>query len=238
MTSDLLVENFRKKLLRHLKSDLELVINDNRSTMLNVLSRGPKKRLSLHKMFLEAPEEVISAVAHYVGGRRRKHCPDALKGSLKIRSFIQSNLERLDYSQRLQKTTFETKGEVYDLQKIFNAHNAAYFEDKLTLFITWYGEKGQERKNRRRSRIIFGQYFDHLRLIKIHRRLDSAFFPPYFVSFVVFHEMLHHIVPGYVDAKGLFRIHGAEFKKREKEFADYRAAMTWEKEHREQLFKR
>jgi hypothetical protein len=47
--------------------------------------------------------------------------------------------------------------------------------------------------------------------------------------------MLHSVCPPVKIRKGRYRIHHADFKMREKEFADYSAAKRWEEEN-EKLF--
>ncbi len=226
-----LVDRFRRELEKQLRCELDLVVNENRSTMLSVLERRRGfARLSVHKMFLDAPEEVVSAVAGFVKGGRPKR---GESGNL-IRGYIQTNLARFDYSHLLKRSRFETKGRFYDLKELYDGINEEYFEGKLDLAITWYGTHG--RKNMRK--VVFGEYFDHLRLIKIHRILDDPFFPDFFVRYVLYHEMVHHIVPGYVDGAGFFRSHGADFKEKEVLFKDYARAIRWEKLHKEQFFRK
>lgn len=223
------VEQFKRRMAKHLDLDLEIVVNENRSTMLNLLERKrDRARLSMHKMFLDAPEQVISAIAHYVRGTRSNRSGQ----NLVLRGFIQKNLTQLDYSHTVDKQKLVHQGKVYDLSEIYDRLNKQYFGNKLKLQITWYGLW----KKKNRCRVIFGQYFDALKLVKIHRRLDDPFFPDYFVDFVVYHEMLHSVVPGYVDERGLFRSHGEEFKEREREFEFYEEAMAWEKKNRNHFF--
>jgi hypothetical protein len=66
--------------------------------------------------------------------------------------------------------------------------------------------------------------------------LDSPSFPDYFVSYVVYHEMLHHVCPSYFDAKGLHQIHSKEFKAKEIEFKHYDLAQTWIKKNHSSFF--
>lgn len=216
-------EQLQQKLARHLNFKLDLVINENRTIMLNMLGR---RRLSIHRMFVDAPDDVICAVASYVRGKEKK------KTQLVLRTYIQSRLETLDYSHRVNRQKLHTKGKVYNLQEIYNALNLVYFGGKLDLGITWYGMWGKKR----RQRVTFGEYHDSLKLIKIHRMLDDTFFPPYFVSFVVYHEMLHNIIRGHKDQRGLFRVHTQEFKRRERAYHDYERAMAWEKRNKEKIF--
>ena len=224
MRDEILLKNKLRKLLKH---DLELVINENRSTMVS-LQRN-RKRLSLHKMFLEAPDPVIAAIAHYVRGMRR----DADRQNLVLRGYIQENLSRFDASH-LDRTKLVQKGRIYDLKPLFNQLNRRYFKGELQLRITWFGAWGRSN----RSRIVFGQYHDNLRLIKIHRILDDPFFPEFFVRFILYHEMLHAVVPGSVDERGRFCIHGQAFKEREQQFEQYAEAVAWEKKNKQHFFKR
>ncbi len=215
------------KLRKHLKRDVELVINENRSTMLSLQKK--RNRLSLHKMFLDAPDHVIAAIAHYIRGSRRK----STEQNLVLRGYIQENLSRFDCSHRLKRANLVQKGEIYDLQPLYDELNTRYFEGALDLGLTWFGA----RRLNSRSRITFGLYQDNLRLVKMHRILDDPFVPEFFVRFILYHEMVHAIVPGYVDERGHFRIHGREFKERERQFEHYRQAVEWEKKNKMHFFR-
>jgi len=223
------IDYFKKRLSKYLKIKLDLVVNENRCTMLNLLERTQSfARLSMHKMFLDAPEDVISAIAHYVRGTRK----EKTQQNLILRGFIQQNLSRFDCSHLLDRKKLVHLGNVYDIKKIYDRINKEYFDDKMELKITWYGTP---RKSR--SRAIFGQYHDSLRLVKIHRILDSPFFPEVFVSFVVYHEMLHNLIPGHIDKKGRYCSHGEDFKKQERLFKQYDEATEWERKNRKHFFR-
>lgn len=218
-------EAFKARLCLHLRLNLDLVINENRSTMLSVLEKTPWfARLSIHKMFLDAPDPVILAIAHYVKRTRkdRKHY------NLVLRTFIQEHLLRTNYTHLVNHQSLDQDGDVYQLKNMYEQINRDYFENRLHLSITWFGNQ----KRQRRARITYGQYLDGLRLIKIHRMLDNSFFPEYFVSFIIYHEMLHAVVPGHVDRKrGRYCFHSQEFKRQEKEFKQYHKAVEWEKQN-------
>lgn len=215
-----------ERLKRQLKIELDLVVTENRSVMLNLLEkRRSYVRLSLHKMFLNAPDAILNAIVHYVNGTRKE-------GSV-LRRFIQDNLPHYPPKIKAARPLLHA-GEIYHLKPIYDAINAQYFGNELDLAITWYGK---ERQKRRRTRITFGQYCTSLRLIKIHRMLDNPFFPDYFVSFVVYHEMLHSVVPASWDKRGRHCFHGPDFKERERLFEHYKQAIAWEKSNKDKLFK-
>lgn len=220
---------FKTRLGRYLGLNFELVINENRSTMLNLLEkRGSFVRLSVHKMFLDAPDVVISAIAHYVQGLRK----EKNSRNLILRKYIQEHLAQADYTHLVKQHRLTHQGTVYHLKKIYDEINEKYFCQQLDLSITWYGQS----RGPSRTRITFGQYVSGLRLIKIHRMLDDSFFPDYFVSFVVYHEMLHCVIPGSVDRRGRFCFHGLDFKQRERVFEQYAEARLWERENRAILY--
>jgi hypothetical protein len=204
---------------------LKLKINDNRSTMLSVRWEPDCTKVSLHRIFLEAPQNVMQALACYIHQEDKSIAPT-------VKAFIEDNLKKLDYSHLLDRKKLYSQGNVYNLQQMYNDINREYFDEELNLYITWFGKPSV----RNRSRVTFGLYHDPLKLIKIHRLLDSPSFPEFLVNYVIYHEMLHNVCPAYVDEKGVNRIHSKEFKKREMEFEHYEQAQVWIKEHQERLF--
>ena len=184
------------------KKKYEFKINNNRCTMLSVKWEPDKTKVSLHKMFLDAPSNIMDQLACYLKQETKTISPQ-------VRAFIDTNLQKLDYSWQLDKKKLEVKGSVYNLKTIFDELNQEYFNGELDLLITWFGKKGQ--KNR--SRVTFGLYHDQMRLIKINRMMDTPAFPDYVVSFVIYHEMLHHVCPSYYDKNGRHQIHSKEFIK-------------------------
>lgn len=196
---------------------LRLKINDNCSTMLSIKWEAAGTKISLHRMFLEAPQNVMQALACYLKGEHTTLAPT-------IKAYIENGLQKLDYSHELDLTTLETQGSVYDLKAMYDKVNREYFNNSLDLRITWFGHK---RQRCGAKKITFGIYHDPFRLIKINRMLDNALFPDFFISFVIYHEMLHFVCPSYVDINGQKRIHSKEFKEREREFKQYDCAMSW-----------
>lgn len=217
--------SFQKQLENSLGMKLHLKINDNRSTMLNVKWEPDCTRVSMHRMFLQAPQNVMQALACYLKGDDRKLAPS-------IKAYIEDTLQKMDYTHQLDLTQLETKGFYYNLNEIYLRLNREYFDNRLKLHMTWFG-KG---RRRRCKRLTFGLYQDPLRLIKINRLLDHPYFPDYFVDYVVYHEMLHHVCPAYVDETGYKHIHSKAFKEHEKKFKNFNEAQTWIKNNQEYLF--
>lgn len=222
-----LTQTFQQKLENSAGMKLQLKINDNRSTMLSVKWEPDCAKVSLHRMFLQAPLNVMQALGCYLKGEHKKIAPS-------IKAYIEDNLQKLDYSHELDLSKLQVKGSVHDLESIYAQLNEEYFNNALELHITWFGKS--KKKKHRPNRITFGLFHDPLKLIKINRMLDSNYFPYYFVSFVVYHEMLHYVCPTYVDEKGQKHIHSKAFKEREKQFKHYKMAQQWIKDNQNYLF--
>jgi hypothetical protein len=216
---------FQERLENSTGTKLVLKINNNRSTMLSVKWEPDFTKVSLHRMFLRAPKNVMQELACYL---KREH--DTLAPNIK--AYIEDNLQKLDYSYQLNLKKLDTKGRVYDLQQIYDDLNREYCNGELNLYITWFGNARRSSSNR----ITFGLFHDPLRLIKINRLLDSEHFPPYFVAYIIYHEMLHYVCPTYVDSKGIKQIHSKAFRAREKQFSHYLAAQQWIQANQEHLF--
>ena len=151
-----------------------------------------------------------------------------LKKIFKLLFLPQKTLPPKQRKQRLKH-----QGDHYDLKKVYEQVNAQYFENKLNLPITWFGNKGRWPK----TRIILGSYNQKSGLIKINRLLDQAHVPDHFVSFIVYHEMLHHVLPPLKRRSRGRRIHHRAFVQREKQFRDYALAKEFKKNLKKEIFK-
>lgn len=129
-------------------------------------------------------------------------------------NFLFNIARKKKYSRR--KKAF-TLGEYYDLQNIFDMLNVKYFEGQIKgVSLSWFGNPDLKP----RSKIVFGSYHLHKKTIKIHRLLDKKETPLHVVSYILYHEMLHHVHPPLQRNKRR-QIHHKEFKKRERLFEEY-----------------
>lgn len=123
---------------------------------------------------------------------------------------------------------FADQGRFFNLRRIFNKLNAKYFDNALQDYsIVW----GRKRKQRPKDAITFATIQEDDRMIRIHPLLDRAFVPAWFLEYVVYHEMLHAVVPDQFDSAGRRRVHHEEFNAREREFYWFRRAKAWEEEN-------
>lgn len=205
---------------------VRLVITDNRSTMLSAKPRTGRLELRLHHMFLSAGDDILDAVADYVGKN------DTSAGK-RIDRFIREHRDR-KVSASVGEHLLRAKGDVHDLQALMDDLAQRHFGGAVAVRISW----GRRVKPKRGQRSIqLGTYLPRERLIRIHPALDQPWVPQFFVEAVVFHEMLHHDMPAVVH-NGRQHHHTAAFRKRERAFEFYAAARDWEKENLWRLLRR
>jgi hypothetical protein len=116
-------------------------------------------------------------------------------------------------------------GRVHDLPTIYSELNDRYFAGRLNASIGW-GRNAHVR--RRRQEITLGCYVVEDRKIRIHRALDRAFIPRWFVAWVVYHEMLHAFL-GVEEKNGRQYAHTRTFRELELLFHDHERAAEWER---------
>ncbi|HEY4758584.1 MAG TPA: hypothetical protein VIH43_08495, partial [Chthoniobacterales bacterium] len=103
-----------------------------------------------------------------------------------------------------------------------------HFRNRLRGYkVVW----GRRRKHRPREQFVFGTIQEEDRLIRINPALDQAFVPPWFLRYVLYHEMLHSVVPDETLSRNRRRVHTEEFNRREREFPGYRRARRWEEDN-------
>lgn len=196
---------------------LRLHITNNSSTMMTLRKDpgGKSARLRLHHMFLDAPPDVRRALIEWI---RKPKAPDA--GEV-LGAFIHGQREKIR-PRRWRTIYLRTRGRYFNLQRLFDEVNAAYFYGKITAKITW----GKLSSWPRRS-IRFGSYMQQDNIIRIHPLLDQEFVPEYVVRYIVFHEMLHALLGVEEGPNGRRRIHPPEFKRLEAAYPDFARASAW-----------
>ncbi len=138
--------------------------------------------------------------------------------------------KRLFSFRKIRTIKLRPHGNYHNLELIYGRINERYFEGRLDLKISWFGKPVSKAKRR----LVLGSYHQQKGLIRINRVLDHDHIPDHFVSFIIYHEMLHHVLPPL--KRGKRRIHHAEFSAREKQFQDYAQASAFRKSFIKEFF--
>ncbi len=207
---------------------LQLRINNNASTLLSLVRPrdGSPLRFSVHRMFLAAPDNVVQALGQYVV--RATPASQTL-----IRNFMNSQATEPEDAESSsarppRQLNLRSRGAVYDLHKLADDVNVEFFNGEMKVNITWSRGATEPRNGRNRRHIIFGSYDKRNALVRIHPALDHADVPEFFVKFVIYHEMLHHILDARPQPGGRRCVHTAQFRERERRHPDFKKALEWE----------
>ena len=200
-------------------------LTKNRRTMISTRRAKDTLRVRLHRMFLEADPPTVDALGRYVktGDRR---------ASRKLGDFIELHRDR--FVTPRARPPLRTDGHVHDLLALFADVERSYFAGLLgDVAITW-GRHAPKQGRRRKRSIRLGTYTHDEKLIRVHPVLDQHWVPRFFVEYIVFHEMLHHVEPAREeDGRTIF--HTTEFRRREKAYPEYERALRWERANIDRL---
>lgn len=144
-------------------------------------------------------------------------------GSRSVRE-VAKNLTKVRQkkSSKPRRVFLDQEGVHHNLKTIYSRVNHEYFEGKIDLPFTWNGS----RTRRPRVRFRFGSYNLRTQHIKVHRMLDHPEVPECCVAYILYHEILHHVLPPIRRKRGVRHIHHEAFVLREKEFRDYALAQN------------
>lgn len=117
-----------------------------------------------------------------------------------------------------RKVITTSKGEVYDLDRIFDHLNLSYFAGTVRKpTLTWSSRKTYR---------ILGHHDATHRTIVVSRSLDSVRVPRFVVEYIVFHEMLHILHPAKI-VNGRRYHHTPAFRRDEEAFEYFDEAEDW-----------
>ena len=213
-------------LATHLQTHVTLTWTDNRTSMLSIRGNASSGyRIRLHHMFHDAPGDVWHALVVYI-----RHTDKGARHML--RTYIRRQRHRIQHPHRSRqrRQVLQPKGQYFDLEAIFHDLNRHYLGNRIQARITW----SRQPPKRPRLSIRFGSYQPADRLIRIHRLLDQHFVPRYVLENVVFHEMLHELIPRQL-INGRWRHHPPEFRRAEKRFPYHQQAERWQRQNLDRL---
>lgn len=174
--------------------------------------REGKLIVRLSDLLEGAPEPVLRSIAHILLAKMYRKPIERTHGA-RYRKYVSShdlvNKAHLVRQLRGRKRIDSAKGQVYDLEGIFEDLNTRFFHGLLARpRMTW--SQGHARNH-------LGHYDPAHNAIVVSRVFDHPRVPRCAVEYIVYHEMLHLKHP--VKLRGSRRcVHGAEFRAEEKLF--------------------
>ncbi|HEY6188010.1 MAG TPA: SprT-like domain-containing protein [Pyrinomonadaceae bacterium] len=180
--------------------------------------RAGRVYVRLSDIFKDAPANVHRAlafilVAKYLG----KRTPDVYEHIYREYAYSPQVLRASDIARRGRgrKMISSARGQVYDLDKMFQRLNRRHFDGQMEKpTLTW---------SQRRTRRILGHHDAAHDTIVISKTLDAQDIPAWFVEYILYHEMLHIKHPARL-IKGRRYYHTNAFRAEEQRFPDYEKA--------------
>ena len=195
------------------------------------LKRDPRleggRVVILHKSFEDADTEVWEDLASWLrnGRRSRAACQR-----------LDAWIDRLRIAPTPQKSVARPAGDEHQLdeisRRVIAEHLSEDLRERRVPSITWTPKK---RSTARRG-LRLGSYDASRDLVRIHSVLDQPAVPEYVVAFVIYHELLHAVIPSKRVGRRLIH-HGAEFRRREASHPDFLRVTRWEKDHISRLIR-
>jgi hypothetical protein len=213
-----------------LPQPVDVVFHRNRHTMISYKSAQGRLVVRLHRMFRHAESIELHALARFIAGRE----PAA---SRILDRFIDRHRAEIGGGARRRVAHRGPAGEVYDLSAVLARVRDRYFGGIGDVAIGWGAARNPGSRRRRRARTrsrALATYSFEDRTIRVSPVLDSARVPEFVLEWIVYHEMLHHVLPA-EDSGGRRRFHTRRFRALERGFERYGEAQTWEKANLEWL---
>jgi len=204
-------------LSRRVGRRVEVVFGRSRRVPVKLRRYGPVYRLRLHSFFAGVPDDVLDALSLWVA--QGKRCQSARR---QLQDWIRAELDRLPRPARHSRPELP-RGLVHDLSELAAELCAGpWLPDLRELPRLAWGGSGRARYS-----LQLGVYDPDTHTVRIHRVLDNASVPRWFVRSILFHELLHAAIPSRRDADGRWVKHGPDFRRRERAFEDYDRARVW-----------
>lgn len=215
-------QEFKVRLRALVASPVEIVLTTNRSSVVSVRTgRGGVRVLRVQHAFRAADARTLEAVARFALS------PDDWSRS-RIDRFVAENQRLFQLFSRPVRRSRPcvSRGAHRDLSEVLARVARIHGLDVRLPAVTWSNGRPLAKG---RCSIRFGSYSNKTRTISIHPVLDSPEVPEYFVEYIVYHELLHVLVPPVRGAGGRRDVHNAEFLRRERLFYRYREARNYER---------
>src|ERR1700752_336649 len=180
--------------------------------------RSGRVYVRLSDICKDAPPDVLRALAWILVSRLLgKRVPTIHERVYRDYSLTPSVMRSSDLARRGRgrKMISSSRGEVYDLDRMFSKLNKRYFDNQIEKpIITW---------SQRRTRSILGHHDHVYDSITISKTLDSIDVPEWFVEYILYHEMLHIKHPASL-INGRRYYHTSAFRHDERKFPYYQEA--------------
>ena len=177
--------------------------------MVSYSKRAGRITVRLHKMFRHAGPQEARVLAGYISGRDKG-------SSSALDSFIALHAEEIRGREPEDGTPLDAVGKHHDLVASLERVSVRYFgavEGMNEVAIGWGRARASRRRRNAKSRSrALATYSYGDRAIRVNPVLDSKRVPVYVLDWIVYHELLHHVLPVERGVHGKRRYHTKSFR--------------------------
>ncbi len=172
--------------------------------------------ISLHQGFINAPGKITAEIGKFIAKPTDKTPLRVIKDYTLEAGFVQvhSRLARIG----LGDPSLLAQGDYQDLNPVFEQVNRDYFANRMVRPLISWSSRTTYRK--------FGHYEFSSDQLSVSKTLDQKSTPPYMLSFLMYHELLHKEL-GIKDSGTRKTAHTHQFRQMEMEHKDYQAAKEY-----------
>ena len=218
----LFADAFRQLGSSHLKTpEIEVKFYPYAGLHHTIRLRGGRVYVRVSDIFKDAPQNIHRALAFILVAKLlSKPTPEVHQRVYRDYAYSPQILRASDIARRRRgrKIISSARGNVYDLDKMFDRLNRNYFDEQIEKpTLTW---------SQRRTRRILGHHDAAHETVVISKTLDARDVPEWFVEYILYHEMLHIKHPARL-INGRRYYHTNAFRAEEQRFPYYRDAQEW-----------
>jgi len=199
--------------------DLRITFHENTSTMVSLSRKGKRLSLRIHRLFTRAPTDVLEVIVRCFFTRPTRR--QTQRWREQIFDFLEKK-RLVAAEQNALLSVRSPRGQTYNLDELQEEVRGRFFTDCRPLDIGWAP---------RVTSSLMAKWIatppGTPNVIVVNPLLDDARVPRYYLEYIVFHELLHEVIPIRRE-RGRWLHHSAEFRRREREFPQYERALRWE----------
>jgi hypothetical protein len=182
-------------------------------------------RIKVSRYFINAPVTVLEILAIILLAKvyRIKVDPEMKK---RYNVYALQLRRQLAPVKKRSLFHYNAQGSYFNLEETFHEINSIYFNSQVIVkHLGWSKHNSYRRLG----------FYDHNRgLLVISKIFDSEKVPPEVIKYLLYHEMLHVVIP--VEETKLRRqIHTAKFRKMERQFPNFQKINLWIKKNLHKL---
>jgi predicted metal-dependent hydrolase len=222
----LIFSNLLSSIAPHKNYQVKAVFYDTKSIRHTIELKRKYIQVKIAKSLRDAPEEILHSLGIILYSKLFRFKIDKSHRRAYNKYLEEKILPNQPLRTRKPSARYKPEGNYYNLNHIFEDINRTFFKNALKRPVLGWSLK--------KSYTRLGFYSEEKDLLVISRIFDSSRVPLKVLEYMMYHEMLHILIPTRVK-NGRRSIHPREFKEKDRAFPDYDEIQKWIKKKSRKL---